>query len=418
MHGIRGIMNDLDQPSDCAPIGHRAGETGAWRPRRTRRPLRRWRAIVALGIGFTLGPSLASCSSTSSTPAPHAAPKFWTITLDTATYKPHAAPGTTDDYHCTLLDPHVTRDRYLISSTFHPGSSEDHHVVLYLVPPSLAAEARRADSSGKGWTCFGLSSLPNLPLAQSLRTPMLSVWTPGHGSDLLPKDTGIELPAGSLVILQVHFNTLVGDKAVKNSLLLNTVPTSTPLLPLQVITPLAPPEIPCPSGVIGNLCDRAASIANLGRRFGPSAPAFVNTIEQACGHDPANPPTGDNSTCIWPQPISQNGYIVRVQAHMHLLGQSFSMILDPGTPQARTVLSVKNYNFDYQKAYNLATPIPVKPGDRLKVTCSYDPQLAQELPLLRKVPPHFVTWGDGSSDEMCVGLAWMSATLPNTHDAL
>lgn len=90
---------------------------------------------MAPGIAFTLGPSLASCSSTRSTPTPHAAPKFSTITLDTATYKPHAAPGTTDDYHCTLLDLHVTRDRYLISSTFHPGSSEDHHVVLYLVPP-------------------------------------------------------------------------------------------------------------------------------------------------------------------------------------------------------------------------------------------------------------------------------------------
>jgi len=411
-------MTDRQQPCDGAPSGHRSGKTGGWHPGRIRRPVRRWRAIVALGSAVALGSSLAACGSTGSAPAPHAAAKFSTIALDAATYKPHAAPGTTDDYHCTLLDPHVTRDTYLISSTFHPGSSEDHHVVLYLVPPSLAAEARRADSSGKGWTCFGLSSLPNTPLAQSLRTPMLSVWTPGHGSDLLPKGTGIELPAGSLAILQVHFNTLVGDKAVKNSLLLDTVPLSTPLLPLQVITPLAPPEIPCPAGVRGVLCDRAESIANLGRRFGPSAPAFVNTIEQACGHDPALPPTGDTSTCIWPQPISHSGYIVRVQAHMHLLGRSFSMILDPGTPQARTVLSVQNYNFDYQKAYNLATPIPVKPGDRLEVKCSYDPQLAQELPLLRKVPPHFVTWGDGSSDEMCVGLAWMSASLPSPHAAV
>ena len=40
-------------------------------------------------------------------------------------------------------------------------------------------------------------------------------------------------------------------------------------------------------------------------------------------------------------------------------------------------------------------------------------QLAQELPLLRKVPPHFVTWGDGSSDEMCLGIMLTSKTLPD-----
>ena len=44
------------------------------------------------------------------------------------------------------------------------------------------------------------------------------------------------------------------------------------------------------------------------------------------------------------------------------------------------------------------------PGDTVQFTCTYDPTLAQELPALRKAPPHFVTWGDGSSDEMCLGL--------------
>ena len=44
------------------------------------------------------------------------------------------------------------------------------------------------------------------------------------------------------------------------------------------------------------------------------------------------------------------------------------------------------------------------PGDKVQVDCSYDPTLRQELPTLRNLPPRFVTWGDGSSDEMCLGL--------------
>jgi hypothetical protein len=103
---------------------------------------------------------------------------------------------------------------------------------------------------------------------------------------------------------------------------------------------------------------------------------------------------------------------------MHLLGESFKLVLNPGTPEAQTVLNVPNYNFHYQKAYDLAKPVHVTAGEPLRVTCTYDPTLAQELPILRKAPPHFVTWGDGSSDEMCLGLSWISATLPNPHASL
>ena len=83
-----------------------------------------------------------------------------------------------------------------------------------------------------------------------------------------PKGTGVPLPAGSLVIMQVHYNLLVGDKPVKNTLVLHTVPISTPLQPLHLDLMLAPPNIPCPTGVTGPLCNRAASLANLGQRFG------------------------------------------------------------------------------------------------------------------------------------------------------
>jgi hypothetical protein len=196
-------------------------------------------------------------------------------------------------------------------------------------------------------------------------------------------------------------------------LVLHTVPASTPLLPLKLDLMPAAPDIPCPAGVTGPLCTRAASLANLGQRFGQSAIGFVNTLETVCGRNPENPPAGDSTSCNWP--IHRSGYIVRVGAHMHLLGATFTMVLNPGTPEAKTILDVPDYNFHYQRAYNLTTPVAVSPGDTVQVTCTYDPTLAQELPALRKVPPHFVTWGDGSSDEMCLGLMWTSQSLPNPN---
>ena len=258
--------------------------------------------------------------------------------------------------------------------------------------------------------------MPGGSLGQIFTTPFLSVWAPGHGADSLPKGTGIPLPAGSLVIMQVHYNLLVGDNAVNDSLVLDTVPVSTPLLPLHLHLGLAPPDLPCPTGVTSPLCDRSASLADQARRFGPDAAVIADGIEGICGHDPASPEISDTATCT--STIEKSGYIVRTQAHMHLLGRSFTMILNPGTPQAHTVLDVPNYNFDYQKAYNLDTPIPVKVGDRIQINCTYDPRLAQERPVLRKAPAHFVTWGDGSSDEMCIGLAWTAASVPDPHAAV
>jgi hypothetical protein len=80
------------------------------------------------------------------------------------------------------------------------------------------------------------------------------------------------------------------------------------------------------------------------------------------------------------------------------------IVLDPGTPKAQTLLNVPDYNFDYQRSYTLAHPVTTGPGDSIGVTCTYDPTLRQELPQLRKLPARYVTWGDGSSDEMCLAL--------------
>jgi hypothetical protein len=338
------------------------------------------------------------------------------IWLKSATYTPKAPPGATDDYHCTVLDPHVTHSSYIISSQFLPGSTEDHHAALYLLPQSLVAQAKQDEVFKNGWTCFGEGTLPNAPLSDFAQTTLLSNWSPGSGAIDFPKGTGFVIPAGSMVIMQVHYNLLVGDKPVKNSLVLHTVPLSTPLLPLHVQSMEAAPDIPCPAGVTGPLCNRAASLANQGQRFGENAVLTVDGIEALCGRNPSDPPAGDSTSCT--SHMSTGGYLVRIAPHMHLLGVGFTLVLNPGTPEAKTVLTVPDYDFHHQRAYNLATPVPVTVGEPVQITCTYDPTLEQELPILRKVPPHFVTWGDGSTDEMCVGVTWTSAKLPDTHDSV
>jgi hypothetical protein len=358
----------------------------------------RWLALGALAL---LG---SSCASAAAGGTSTSAPSGHTISLEAArSYSPTAPTvGATDDYHCTLVDPHVTTDSMITASQFFPQSPEVHHAILFLVPPSVAATARAADGNGAGWTCFGETPLPGSNLAHLSETPWLAGWAPGHGRDEAPKGTGIPLPAGSLVIMQIHYNMLVGTGPVRSKLVLDTVPAATThLTPLRLNLIVAPPDVPCPAGVTGPLCDRAASLADLGRRTGADQVGFVNLIEQICGRNPQNPPAGVSTSCTWPAGFTGN--VVRVTAHMHLTGQSFKLVLDPGTPQERTLLDVPAYNFDDQRSYDVA-PVAVHPGDHLQVSCTYNPVLRQQLPQLRAQPARFVTWGDGSSDEMCLAI--------------
>lgn len=365
--------------------------------------------LLAL-VGFAVVTVPSVWGAVGASAASHSASSVTTVSVTAHAYKPKAAPGTTDDYHCTLINPHITRNAFIISSQFVPGGAEDHHAALFLVPPSSAVAVERDNAGGRGWTCFG-GPLPGTALFGLSADPLLTFWAPGQGKDSFPKDTGVPLAAGSLVIMQVHYNLLVGDRPVKDSLVLRTVPASVPLLPLHLDLMLAAPNIPCPTGVTGALCNRTASLASLSRRFGPTAVEEVDGIESACGENPSDPPVGDAASCT--STIDQTGYVVRTYAHMHLLGTAFDMQLNPGTAQTTTVLKVPYYNFHDQKTYNLTEPIPVNAGEPVSVTCTYNPVLAQQLPVLRKVPPHFVTWGDGSTDEMCIGIAWISSVRPN-----
>ena len=196
--------------------------------------------------------TLISINSAAGATTAHSGPKTTTIVLQAPTaYTPKAPPGGgTDDYHCTLLNPHLTHDTFITAIDFQPNSPEVHHEITYAVPPDLAAAAEAQNDGGKGWTCFGESGLDTGGAARSLNggTPWLTAWGPGHNLSKEPAGTGAPMPAGTLVIMQEHYNMLVGDKPVRSKLTLTTVPANTPLRPLRLDIVAAPPDIPCTAG--------------------------------------------------------------------------------------------------------------------------------------------------------------------------
>jgi Copper type II ascorbate-dependent monooxygenase, C-terminal domain len=103
-------------------------------------------------------------------------------------------------------------------------------------------------------------------------------------------------------------------------------------------------------------------------------------------------------------PIDGRATIYAVAGHMHLLGRSITVELNPGTARAKKLLDIPVYNFDEQAIRPLDRPVTLKAGDVVRVTCTHDASLRTRLPQLRQLPPRYVVWGDGTSDEMCLGL--------------
>ena len=363
-------------------------------------------ALIALATSLTV----ASASATTHTKWP-----VTPVTISMANaYTPNPPTGATDDYHCSLVDPNVTQNSYITSSDFLPGdkdSTEVHHAILFLIPPSWAAAAEAANNNGAGWTCFGETILTNQQLQLPGNKPStgqptwLTAWAPGHNVNVFPKGTGVYFPKGSLVVLQIHYNTLAGSAPVRSELIVNTVSAKDPLKPLSLDLYPAPPDVPCLASwnpAATPLCNRANSLKYLAARFGQEAVNFVNGLEIICGRDPNNPPAGNTTQCTWT--IHQRAKIVELGAHMHLTGASFKLTLNPGTSRQKVLLSVKSFNFDYQRGYAVKPWIQVNPGDKIEVSCTYNPIVHDFNPQLRQAPRRFVTWGDGSSDEMCLGL--------------
>ena len=299
-------------------------------------------------IASVLGIIVASMSSgaTGASGASGSIPAVTKISLTMAhAYQPRAAAGTTDDYHCTLVNPHVTRNSYIISSQFIPGSAEDHHAALFLVPPSSAHRPERDNAGGRGGRASG-GRFPGRPAGLSA-DPLLSSG-PRARADDLPKGTGIALPAGSLVIMQVHYNLLVGDKPVKNSLMLHTVPASTPLLPLG-----SQPDARSPGHPLPDWRDRTAvQPGRVARRpwsaFRPERrqrserhrSGFVGRIR----------PTRLRGTRRRARRVRQEWlYRQGAMPTCTCSGAASRWSSTPGHPKAKTVLNVPNYNFDYQK---------------------------------------------------------------------
>jgi len=338
-----------------------------------------------------------------------------TMTLAPArAYLPKRAVGGLDDYHCFVLEPHLAQDAYVTSAVIKPQRSAIvHHVILFEASGENAVDARRLNdaSGGNGWTCFGGPGLsethPTSDSASNDRLgapPWISAWVPGHTTNDTPSGTGVLVHAGAAIVMQVHYNLIHEAQRDRSRAIIRFASAATNLTPLETILVPAPVELPCPRGVHSALCSREVAVQQEIKKYGYNAALIPSGLLYLCGKSlddyPSNPASVKSLSTSCDRRVNRPLRIYGVAGHMHTRGFDIKVQLN-----GRTLLHIPRWNFHWQDAYYLEHPVDANVGDTIRLSCKFDnSKVRQPLVNGNLLKPRYVLWGEGTTDEMCLGL--------------
>lgn len=235
-------------------------------------------------------------------------------------------------YQLVEIDPKISRDLWVRGSQVRPGNpSVVHHAVVYVLPPG----ASKIDERGGDF---------------------LAAYAPGLPARVLPEGVAKKIPAGSKIVLQLHY-TPRGTKQVDKS---------------RIGLVLADP-----STVHKELMSGMA--LNFRFQIPPNSPDYLSRADYR---------------------FSQPSLLVSLMPHMHLRGKSMKFVAEYPDGRREVILDVPRYEFDWQNLYTLETPKPMPAGTILHTEAHFDNSVDNPN---NPDPRRAITFGEQTWDEMHVG---------------
>jgi hypothetical protein len=209
--------------------------------------------------------------------------------------------------------------------------------------------ARRTDDGGGGYSV------------------LLASYAPGKDPDVYPPGTAKKIPAGSTIILQIHYSSFHGD--------MKTAQT-----------------------------DRTT----VGLIFAKEPPAKRVVTFTVPNHFFKIPPGAANHRVTAAYTFDRDVQLIDYMPHMHLRGKDMKYEVVYPDGRRETLLWVPQFHFNWQTIYRLKNPITIPKGARIIVTAHFDNSAKNRYnPDATKA----VRWGDPTYDEMMIG--WMDYLVPN-----
>lgn len=289
-----------------------------------------------------------------------------------------------DDYHCFVIDWPQQADTYVVGFNVKPGNARVvHHAIAFLIQPDRVQGVLDLDAAepGPGYTCYGG------PGGNNTQVAWVGSWAPGVRPNMYPKDTGLLIRPGSKIVLQMHYNTAaapnVADRVDQTSLelaLSDTVKKKAFIMPWANPDWVRNQKMPIPAGN-----------ADVRHRFEFDPTGFLGRISGG---------------------VLKDNQAVRIHAagfHQHMLGTGGRIELLRGDGAKECMLDVPRWDFHWQRSFGFSTPKTLRVGDQLALSCSWN-NSAEFQPVVngQRSPPRDANWGEGTGDEMCLGILYVS----------
>jgi mono/diheme cytochrome c family protein len=283
-----------------------------------------------------------------------------------------------DEYINFVMPTSFKDDVWIRAAEIHPGNRKVvHHVIAFIQTPQFQAQWKATQGKPSARSIFYQDgtlvrtkleaptyddgcTAPDGGFArgsgqEGLGLP-LCFYTPGKDLDIFPDGMAKAIPAGSNIVIQVHYSKTTG-KLEK---------------------------------------DRTS----VGLFFAKEPPKKVLTSFGVINHYFKIPPGADNHEVKGCYTFSRDVELFTLLPHMHVRGKDmrYDVIYPDG--KRETVLFVPNYNFNWQTLYKLEKPLVLPKGTKMIVTAHYD---NSEKNKYNPDPTKTVRFGDPTYDEMMVG---------------
>ncbi|HLJ46845.1 MAG TPA: hypothetical protein VKU01_12595 [Bryobacteraceae bacterium] len=261
------------------------------------------------------------------------------------------------DYTYEIIHTNFKQDMWIQAAEARAGSRRQmHHVIAFLRPP------------GSTWFQDRPIGVPFIPghgahagqvdaqeARQMATAEMIVGWAPGAIPLTLEPGQAKLIPAGSDLVLQLHYtpNGASGSDKTKIGLIFSKEP------PKERVTTL--------------------SAINFFLKIPPGDANYESHSQFTVQHDVK---------------------LVSLMPHMHLRGKDFAFRAVYPTGETQDLLNVPHYDFNWQLTYDLKNQIVLPKGTRIECTAHYDNSPNNKF---NPDPTKEVRWGDQTFEEMMIG---------------
>jgi peroxiredoxin len=252
----------------------------------------------------------------------------------------------------------VTEDKWVTAVEFHPGNPRVAHHAIFFTDTSGRARQLDAEDDQPGFSRFGF-----------LPSGGIGGWAVGTQPQPLPDGTGMRLQKNSDLVVQMHYHPSGKPERDRSS--------------LGIYFAKSPVK------------KQVAGFPVFGFRF--QWPADDGRIK---------------TTGKFRVPVDVHA--ISVFPHMHMLGKEFKMTATLPDGTVVPLIQIDDWDFNWQQAYFYKDPIPLPAGTIVDLESYADNSSAN--PVNPNAPPRLVTFGEQSTNEMCIG--FVGCTADNDADFL